>query len=251
MVLKTFCVGLIAGLLLASGAPHGSARAGRQTIAPDSATSQLTSIPTGTDPGVLLQGGAAWRDIPSHDIHLNRTPPLYEGDPLDDGWRPTARVSLARAGQFVLVRLVWTDSTESRPTDPERVPDEGSAHIYKKHSLDIQRFADAACVMIPKATGPQAVYPAIMMGEKDAPVDLYYWHLVKGFQKLEAAGRSTTTRTGETFPGSARYTGQGWEVIFELPAFPPQTPLCFAVWDGNRGQRDGLKYFSTWYEVAS
>jgi hypothetical protein len=198
----------------------------------------------------LRDGGAAWAALPEQTIHLNRTPPLYEGDALDDGYRPRAQVSLARSGDHLLVRLSWSDSTESRPAPAERVPDTGQAAVYKEHSLDIERFADAACVMVPKTTGEQKTYPALMMGEKNAPVDLYYWHLVKGFQRLEAAGRSTTTRTGETFPGSARYTGKGWEVVFELPALPALTPICLAVWDGDRMQRDGLKYYSLWYEVG-
>lgn len=196
-----------------------------------------------------LAGGTAWQGVAEAPLWLNRTPPLYEGDPLDDGYRPAARVALIRCPEALLVRLTWSDSTESLPKPPERVPDAGQASIYKEYSLDIERFADAACVMVPRPAGPAVTLPSLMMGEKGQPVDLYYWHEVRGCQHLEAAGRSTTTRTGETFPGVAHRLANGWEVVFQLPALPGGTPLAFAVWDGARGQRDGLKYFSLWYEV--
>lgn len=198
-----------------------------------------------------LAGGPAWQGVADAPLWLNKTPPLYEGDPLDDGYRPAARIALMRCAEALLVRLTWSDSTESLPKPPERVPDAGQASIYKEHSLDIERFADAACVMVPRPAGPTASPPSLMMGEKGQPVDLYYWHEVRGCQRLEAAGRSTTTRTGETFPGVAHRLANGWEVVFQLPALPDGTPLAFAVWDGARGQRDGLKYFSLWYEVQS
>jgi DMSO reductase family type II enzyme heme b subunit len=116
--------------------------------------------------------------------------------------------------------------------------------------MDIERFADAACVMVPATDGERATYPALMMGDKDAPVSLYYWDAARGFERLRAAGRGSTEPTGESFPGAARRTAGGWEVVLELPAPAPRTPLAFAFWDGERQQRAGLKYFSTWYEVG-
>jgi DMSO reductase family type II enzyme heme b subunit len=89
-----------------------------------------------------------------------------------------------------------------------------------------------------------------MMGEPGEPVDLYYWHHVKGFQHLQAAGRGTTGPTGETIPGKARRTANGWSVIFQLPVPVTATPFAFATWDGDKSHRDGLKYFSLWYEVS-
>ena len=240
MVLKRHWMGALALAL----APVALAAAG------DGAVS-LVVTPSTRPAGELLDNAAAWAGVPDQLIHLNRTPPLYEGDPLDDGHRPSARVNLVRSGDRVLVRLTWSDSTESRPAPPERIPDAGADPIYLKHSLDIERFADAACVMVPKATGENAAFPGIMMGDRNAPVDLYYWNLVKGFERMEAAGRATTSRTGQGFPGRTQYAAGAWVAVFELPAFPAGTPLCFAVWDGDRGQRDGLKYYSLWYDVGS
>jgi hypothetical protein len=211
-------------------------------------------LPVTTAPGearALLDDETRWSRLAGTPLRLSRTPPLYEGDPLDDGHRPETLVTVVRAGDGLVVRLAWSDPTESRPEPPRSLPDAGEAPIYKEHSRDVERFADAACVMTTRGGGPADPYPSLMMGGPGAPVDLYYWHLVRGFEKLGAHGRSTTGRTGEPSSGSARRTAGGWEVRFLLPALPAGTPVAFAVWDGDSEHRDGLKYFSVWCEVGS
>jgi hypothetical protein len=204
------------------------------------------------DPEALRRGDdAAWSSQTPAEIALNRTPPLFEGDAPDDGWRPVLRAAAATAGDRLLVRLAWTDSTESRLRPPQRYGDGGETHVYKQHSQDVQRFGDAACVMVPRRTGASPAFPSLMMGDADAPVDLWYWNVERGFEHLEAAGRGSTRPTGQALAGQARRTPDGWSVVFELPAPPPQTPVSFAVWDGGRGHRDGLKWFSVWYELSS
>jgi hypothetical protein len=212
---------------------------------------RLAGFTAAADRQQLLEGGAAaWAGAVEQPVLLNRTPPLYEGDPADDGLRPTALVSVARLQHGTVVRLRWTDATDSRPDAPDRVPDGGDAHVYKQHSQDIERFADAACVMVPIRSSTSNPWPSLIMGEAGAPVDLFFWHLVRGFRRLQAAGRGSTQDTGQAFAGSARRTSEGWEVVFELPADGGTLPMAFAVWDGQREHRDGLKWFSPWYEVA-
>ena len=199
----------------------------------------------------LLAGDAgAWAGAIESAIALNRTPPLFEGDPVDDGVRPDLRVMIARSAGALFVRMRWTDPTDSTPREAEAVADVGEAGIYKKHSTDIDRFADAACVMVPRTGGAQAAFPSLMMGEAGRPVQLYYWNSVRAFERLEAAGRGTTSRTSEVFPGHARRTDEGWDVVLALPDQPESTPISFAVWDGDQAQRDGLKFYSVWYALA-
>jgi DMSO reductase family type II enzyme heme b subunit len=229
-------------LLVAAAAATAETRDGALQLQARSAPVDAEALGSGDD--------AAWRDVPQAAIDLNRTPPLFEGDPRDDGWRPPAQVALAGTADQLFVRLVWTDSSESRLRPPQRYPDGGEAHVYKQHSQDVQRFADAACVMVPRRTGASPAFPSLMMGDADAPVDLYFWSLERGFERLEAAGRGSTRPTGETFRGNARRTRDGWSVVFQLPALPPQTPVSFAIWDGGRGHRDGLKWFTVWHEVS-
>jgi DMSO reductase family type II enzyme heme b subunit len=232
--------------LLVAGAVLPAARAETRGGAP-----QLPVQVTRLDQEVVRSGDdAAWKDLPSVEVQLSRTPPLFEGDPRDDGWRPTARVAMVETSDLLFVRLVWDDSTESRLRPPQRYPVGGEAHVYKQHTQDVQLFPDAACVMVPRQTGSRPAFPSLMMGDPDVPVDLYYWNLERGFEHLEAAGRGSTRSTGETFPGRARRTPQGWSVVFQLPVPPPQTPMSFAIWDGRRGHRDGLKWFSVWYEAS-
>ena len=205
-----------------------------------------------TAPTEALLGGhsGAWSVVVDRLIDLNRTPPLYEGDPVDDGVRPVLHVAVARSSGGLFIRMRWTDPTDSSPREAETIPDAGEAGIYKKHSMDIERFGDAACVMVPQVGGAHAALPSLMMGETGQPVLLYYWNQVRGFERLEAAGRGTTTRASQGFPGMARRTAEGWEVVFQLPDQPASTPLSAAVWDGDQSHRDGLKFFSVWYELA-
>jgi hypothetical protein len=197
----------------------------------------------------LLDRDAGWPT--GQGLHLNRTPPLYEGDPLDDGTRPRAAVTLALTSDALVVRLRWSDGTRTAPSDPRRYVDGGEEHIYPKHSSNLERFADAACVMVPKEPAMDGRNPSLMMGEAERPVDLYYWQADRGFQRLVAAGRGSTTDTGESLRGDARHTEDGWEVLLTLPPSAAERPVAFALWDGGQGHRAGIKYFTPWYEVST
>jgi len=63
---------------------------------------------------------------------------------------------------------------------------------------------------------------------------------------MEARGRSTTRRTGQSFPASAVYQNGQWSLTLELPNLSSGTPVAFAVWNGSQKDRDGRKYFSAW-----
>lgn len=199
--------------------------------------------------GVPGPGDPVWESAAAARLLLSRTPPLYDGDPADGGRRPEAFIVLLRSGEDLLVRLAWEDPTDSSPRPPESIPDAGDRHVYPAHSMDIERFADGACVMVPRARGPRDAFPSLMMGDAADPVDLYYWNRVRGFERLEAGGRGTTSRTGETFPGETERSPGGWTATFRIPDVPGGTPISVGLWDGERDHRDGLKYFSPWYEV--
>jgi hypothetical protein len=64
---------------------------------------------------------------------------------------------------------------------------------------------------------------------------------------MEAHGRETTKRTGETFPARGVYRAGRWQVTLVLPDLPAGVPLAFAVWNGSQLDRDGRKYFSVWH----
>jgi len=63
---------------------------------------------------------------------------------------------------------------------------------------------------------------------------------------MQAQGRGTTRRTGQSFPANGTYQNGQWNVIFELPDLSAGTTVAFAVWNGSQKDRDGRKYFSVW-----
>lgn len=191
-----------------------------------------------------------WASVKATRLRLSLTPPLYPGDPTDDGFRPDASVQLLRLDDSsVVVRAQWNDPTANLAGEGAALPDGGEAHIYKKHSAEVGTFPDAFCVMAPVKRGPHTTYPSMMMGDKQQPVDLYFWKAGIGFQLLGAHGRASTAKTESVLKGRSTREGDQWTVTMLLPNLTPDTPVCFAIWDGAKEQRDGIKYFSLWYEV--
>ncbi len=203
---------------------------------------------TASQAGLLDGVSEAW-DVPDSPIHLNRTPPLFETDLPDDGDRPTTRVQVQRRDTLLYVKLTWDDQTIDSIRTTQAYADAGDPHIYKQQSEIINRFPDAACIMVPSSVPQNGVYPALMMGDETDPVNLYYWRAGEGFSVLRAAGRETTTNTGATFPGHANRGYKTWSVIFVIPAMGDLTPMAFGIWDGAKDHRDGIKYYSLWYDV--
>lgn len=205
------------------------------------------------DPAPLMYpAAAAWELAMPLPILLNRTPPIYVGDPADDGWRPNARVQVIRlAGDRTAFRLSWTDPATDAAGQGTAYPDAGSDAIYKRHSGDTAAFPDAAAVMLPRTRGPGAIRPSLIMGDAAHPVEIVLWQAGRGFSLRTASGRATTAAVADAppIPGGAERTANGWVVCFVVENCLPGTPVCFAVWDGARGQRSGLKYYSLWYEV--
>lgn len=236
----------LAGCLLATALMCATGSA-QEASAPLAIPISRASLPAAT---LLTGDGSAWTG-PAADIHLNRTPPLFETDPRDDGVRPVARVQVQVADSNLYIRLSWSDSTADTVLAARRYPDSGAAAIYKRQSEYLDRFPDAACVMVPKQSSPSGPYPSLMMGDQADQVWLYYWRNGWGFERLEAAGRGTTTLKGVRFPGNAKYEKGQWVVVFEIPAGrSSRIPLAFAIWNGSQSQRDGLKFYSLWYEVG-
>ncbi|MBE7560434.1 hypothetical protein HS125_16435 [bacterium] len=210
----------------------------------------VKSVDAATVTPLLDPDAPAWSDAPESLLRFNRTPPLYVGDATDDGHRPEVRMRALRLPDGSLVLCArWSDATKTTSGRGVRYPDAGDPHIYPIHTENTGAFPDAFCAMVPKRRGPQSPYPSMMMGEKADPVELYYWRAGVGLELLAAHGRASTAPGGTAQPFAARYHDGGWTLIVVLPSLTPKTPLCFAVWDGERQQRDGLKYFSLWYEA--
>ena len=222
-----------------------------QAAQPDGALPlAVKNIDAATVTPLLDPAASAWKDAPESALHWNRTPPLYVGDPGDDGAWPEANVKLLRIRDGgVVLRAHWTDPDKDVLPAGTRYPDAGEKHAYKEHSEATDAFADAFCAMVPVKRGAQSPYPSMMMGESEDPVELYYWRAGMAFQAMSGHGRASTAPTVNALAGKALYADGGWTITLAIPNVTPGTPLCFAIWEGHKEQRDGLKYFSLWYEA--
>ncbi len=198
-----------------------------------------------TEMGTMLDpDNAAWLSIQAKRIALNRTPRIFETEPPSDLEIPEIDVRLVRGGGKLLVRLSWHDATEDSAKIAPAPGESTDGRFLKEPTDATNRFFDAAAVMFP-AEGKQA--PGLQMGDAQDRVTIYYWNAARGSMQMDARGRETTRRTGQTFPARASYRAGSWNVSIELPELSQGTPLAFAVWNGSQQDRDGRKYFSVWH----
>jgi complex iron-sulfur molybdoenzyme family reductase subunit gamma len=238
--------GLIsAGLLVFSVAYDLLAQKAPATRPP---TLKLIAQAGPVDAGTLIDPEhAAWQSVQAQRIALNRTPRLYETERPSELEIPEIEVRLARSGGKLMVRLSWHDATEdtAKITPAPGTPTDG--RFLKEPTEATNRFFDAAAVMCPTDAKGMGATPALQMGDPQDPVTIYYWNAARGPMLMDAKGRETTRRTGQSFPARASYRGGLWSVCFELPDLHQDTPLAFAIWNGSQQDRDGRKYFSVWH----
>ncbi len=221
--------------------------AGYDLLAQKAPQSNLTlPVQTGsTEVGTLTDpDNTAWQSIQAKHIVLNRTPRIFETEPASDLEIPEVEVRLVKGGGKLIVRLSWRDATEDSAKMAPAPNASTDGRFLKEPTDATNRFFDAAAVMFP-AAGKQA--PGLQMGDAQDPVTIYYWNAARGSMLMEARGRETTRRTGQSFDARASYRGGSWSVSFELPELSQGTPLAFAVWNGSQQDRDGRKYFSVWH----
>jgi hypothetical protein len=196
----------------------------------------------------LLADGAGWKQAPPTTLLLNRTPRIYQTEPIQERSLPHCEVRAVRTQSGLYLRLEWDDTTENVPAAPPARRGEGgeAKGLYKRPTGATAAFADAAAVMVPDCwTGPE--FPPLVMGDQHAPAKLYYWNASTGATVLKSSGRATPQPIGQTVPHRARHLKTGWVLLLELPDLPTGYPLAFALWDGEFADRDGLKFFSIWY----
>ncbi len=170
----------------------------------------------------------------------------------------TVSVAAVYNGTHIAFLLEWRDDTED---------------VAKPGGLDV--FPDAVAVQFPVS---RAQLPYICMGTVDNPVNIIYWRAGVGVQNLvagagyglspqqrEALGlQATPTSPVELLPESAQvvqayavYRNDTWYVVFVRPlgsVHPLMASLsgdfsaAFAVWEGSKGERGGLKATSSWVQ---
>lgn len=189
-----------------------------------------------------------WEPAPATQVILNRTPRIYQSEKPVTAAPPTVEVRAVRADKGVIFRLVWKDATRNAPEAPPRRQGEAgdSGKLDKRPTGQTNAFPDAAAVMVPQSY-QGGDFPSLVMGDGHGPVRLFYWNASRGTDQLTASGRAHVERTGQTFRNQAKYQDGQWAVTLEVPELAAPYPVAFAVWDGELGDRDGLKMFSIWY----
>lgn len=214
---------------------------------------RLAATPYAGRPDDLLDPAArGWDASRPLAVLLSRTPRVYQTEPKADRPPPALEVRAARAGGKLVVRLRWDDATRDAPQAPPARPGSGAdpGRVELRPTAETSTFADAAAVMCPVSwSGP--AFPSLQMGDPSHPVRIHYWNAARGADDLTATGRTTPSPAGSTFPSRASHADGRWTVTAVLPDRPDGYPLAFAVWDGARQDRDGLKFFSVWYVLTS
>lgn len=194
----------------------------------------------------------AWEKSAPTAVLLNRTPRIYQTEPVREIAIPALEVRALGAGSELILRLRWSDATRNAPQAPPRKRGEGGepAQLYKRPTAETATFPDAAAVMIPKST-VGATFPSLMMGDQHTATSLYYWNASRGAEEMTASGRATPKPTGAAIPFRAVHEDGKWTLTMQMLKPPDGCPLAFAIWDGELGDRDGLKFFSIWYVLLA
>jgi hypothetical protein len=228
-----------------SDAPQGEAPS---RLAPAAKLKVRLAEGRGEVAALLDPAAGAWESAPATRVLLSRTPRVYQTEKPRQGQPPRLDVRCLRAGDSILFRLGWEDATRNAPEAPPRKTGQGGdpAKLYKRPTGQTSAFADAAAVMLPEGWDGGG-FPSLVMGDAKGPVRLYYWNASRGPDVLRASGRARVESAGTTFRHQARFGAGGWAVTLEVPRPPGGCPVAFAVWDGEAGDRNGLKFFSVWY----
>jgi DMSO reductase family type II enzyme heme b subunit len=181
-------------------------------------------------------------------LALHRTPPLYPTDAPAPGEIPSVQAQFIHipAGNFV--RLEWADKTHDSAVLPKAERAWQGPHLVTQ-SPATDRFSDACAVMIQAKPGSGDLNPSLQMGDADHPVRIFLWDGTRGAAVMEASGRETTKRTGQSFPAQAQYANGKWSVTLQISDMQTGTPFAVAVWNGSQQDRDGRKYFTIWYRA--
>ncbi|SRR5579883_136021 len=201
-----------------------------------------------SSPAALDPDSADWKSAPAVSLALQRTPLLYATDAPAALEIDEVQVQLLRGAGAAFLRLQWTDKTQEayslETARPQRPPDK-----LVEQTPATNRFSDAVAVMIPKTAPADGIFPSLQMGDESHPVVLYYFDATRGAAVMEASGRATTRRTGQSFPAKSAYRNGRWTVTMQLSDLPAGMPLAVAVWNGAQQDRDGRKGFSVWYRT--
>lgn len=180
-----------------------------------------------------------WQETASRTLDLYPQQSVSPASPEADVRRVEVRA--LHNGKALALRLEWRDESASE-------------------TRDVGRFADAAALQWPLHYGPGQGLPYIGMGQDAQPAAVWFWRADGGTESLAAAGFGTlTAQTPDGMTAQGMWKDGVWRVVFtrafaagdeDSVAFAPDAqglaPLALAVWNGEDGERNGLKRLSAW-----
>lgn len=190
-----------------------------------------------------------WSDVAEYTIGLDMAAAVHPSVELRQSGNERSLpvvIQTATDGETLFIRLRWKDRTENR-------------------SRSFENFEDGAAVQFALAGRNDT---SIMMGDPEAPVNIWHWTAEKNAGNELAAGGfgSTTPLEPLTFAASGIHKGRRsgeWTVVFSRALnetgdyrapldLVAGIPAAFAVWQGSDGERDGLKRVSAdWIVLKS
>jgi hypothetical protein len=189
-----------------------------------------------------------WKSVAPMALSLQRTPPLYPTDAPASIEVPSVQAQFLHTAAGNFVRLEWVDKSHDTVVLPKAERAWQGDHLVTQ-SVATDRFSDACAVMIPAKAVTGDLNPSLQMGDPDHPVRIFVWDSTRGAAVMEATGRETTKRTGQTFPAQGQYANGKWSVTLQVPDLKAGTPFAVAIWNGSQQDRDGRKYFTIWYRT--
>ncbi len=149
-----------------------------------------------------------------------------------------AKVKVLYNDKNIAVLITWKDKTPS--VQP----------VY-----DTNKFADAVSIEFPNKFGKGITLPYIGMGDENHPVSVYLKKVVAGrdYQKtfISKGFGSLTELKEKGVKITMKYNKGEWKAVFVRPLQTENTqpkaglvPIAFAIWDGNKYERDGNKSLS-------
>ncbi len=197
-------------------------------------------------------GASAWSQADHVRLALQPTPiasqpSLYVRAAWKDkayGKIKAVKVAVLNNGADIFFRLEWDD--------PE-----------KNDHISGTEFPDGAAILFPTAGDA----PILTMGDQHHPVNAWHWRADLGAQGRNniARGLGTTVLSDKShITCSAAWDKGVWRVVISRPLAVPDQPddsvqlksgqqlkFAVAVWEGQNGERAGIKGFSqTWWPLT-
>jgi DMSO reductase family type II enzyme heme b subunit len=195
-----------------------------------------------------------WANVPGESLKMDATPLANQPseyikasrDERQIGKVKNLMVQAAHNGTDIFFRLTWED------------PDK-SVEI-----TDTNIFSDGCGILMPLNGGDP---PIDEMGSKDFPVNAWFWRadFKDSARNTFARGLGTTLFSKQSpIVAKAVWANGAWSVVFARALTVPEqkeeavqltagkpVKIGFSVWEGNNGERAGVKSFSKeWRELT-